>query len=89
MKGERREAPSPGGDGERGAGRWAGDGVNGVGRSITCHPQSPPGQGVGIETVWGQSSSRQNQLSAQGVTVQLLGSLLPEGQRKAFSFVAS
>lgn len=63
--------------------------VDGVGRSITCPSQSPTGQGVGIKTIRGLSSSRQNQLSAQGVTVQLLGSLLPEGQRKASSFVAS
>ena len=75
------------------AGRRAGRAMGWMGWewawSITRHPQSPPSHGVGLGPSRGRSTARQNQLSAQRVTEQLLGSLSCEGQRRASSFVAS
>lgn len=76
-----------------GAGRWAGGAMGWMGWErawcITHHPQLPPGRGAGPGASRGGSTARQNQLSAQGVTDQPLGSLPSEGQRRASSFVAS
>lgn len=57
--------------------------------SVTRHPQRPPGRGAGLRASRGGSTACQNQLSAQGVTDQLLGSLPSEGQKRVSSFVAS